>query len=62
MTTADVINSGNIDLMLVVSPNDLNTNSFFSQVFKTQGIAQLSADTTHMYLVEMNSSFVADSK
>lgn len=62
MTTADVINSGNIDLKLVVSPNDVNTDSFFSQVFKTDGIAQLSTDTAHMYLVETDSSFVADSK
>jgi hypothetical protein len=60
MTTADVFNSGNIDLKLVVSPNNVNTDSFFSQVFKTKGKAQLSADTAHMYLVEKNSSFVSD--
>jgi len=32
-------------------------SSFFSQVFKTRGISQLSADTARMYLVEKNSSY-----
>lgn len=57
MTTADVINAGKIDMKLVVSPDAVNTDSFFSQVFKTQGISQLSADTARMYLVEKNSSY-----